>query len=249
MLIAPGASLGGARPKASVVDERGQLWIAKFPSARDEVDVGAWEEVAHKLAKSAKITVPPAEARRFGSHYHTFLTRRFDRTDTGERLHFASAMTLLNHSDGYDASAGASYLELVEFIAKEGASAFEDLEQLWRRIVFFICISNVDDHLRNHGFMLHPKGWSLAPAYDVNPSIDREGLHLNISETDNAQDIEVAFSVIEYFRIKKARANEIVREVIDIVTGWRAIASSVGISAGEQDRMAHAFRVADSWKK
>ncbi len=246
MLIAPGGSLGGARPKASVIDEQGHLWIAKFPSTRDEVDMGAWEVVVHKLAQRAGIAVAQASARRFGSRYHTFLTRRFDRTDGGGRLHFASAMTLLNRVDGDGAATGASYLELVQFLSKEGAQAPDDLGQLWRRIVFFICVSNTDDHLRNHGFMLQPKGWALAPAYDMNPVSTGNGLHLNISESDNAQDLELALSVIEYFRLKKPQAEKIIADVIETVKTWRAVASSVGISSGEQDRMANAFRIIET---
>lgn len=249
LLIAPGGSLGGARPKASVVDEQGHLWIAKFPSTRDEVDIGAWEDVVHKLAHRAGIIIAQGSARRFGSQYHTFLTRRFDRTDTGDRLHFASAMTLLKHVDGDAAATGASYLELVEFLSKEGARATEDLEQLWRRIVFFICVSNTDDHLRNHGFMLQPKGWSLAPAYDMNPVATGDGLQLNISESDNAQDLDLALSVTEYFRLKKPQAEKIISDVAQTVKSWRSVASSAGIGAGEQERMSHAFRVADAWKK
>jgi serine/threonine-protein kinase HipA len=122
------------------------------------------------------------------------------------------------------------------------------LEQLWRRIVFFICVSNTDDHLRNHGFMLQQKGWALAPAYDINPVAMGNGLHLNISESDNSQDLELALSVIEYFRLKKTRAQEILAEVAGVAKTWRAVASAEGISAGEQDRMSPAFRVADAWK-
>lgn len=249
LLIAPGGSLGGARPKASVVDEQGHLWIAKFPSTRDEFDVGAWEGVIQKLAQRAGVVVAPASVRRFGSQQHTFLTRRFDRTEGGERLHFASAMTLLNRSDGDGASTGVSYLELVEFLSKEGANATEDLEQLWRRIVFFICVSNTDDHLRNHGFMLQPKGWALAPAYDMNPVSTGEGLHLNISESDNAQDLDFALSVSEYFRLKKPKAKNIIEEVTTAVKEWRALATQVGITKGEQDRMSRAFRGAKKGRK
>ncbi len=249
LLIAPGGSLGGARPKASVVDEQGHLWIAKFPSARDEVDTGAWENVVHILAQRAGITVAQGSARRFGSRYHTFLTRRFDRADNGDRLHFASAMTLLNHRDGDAAVTAASYLELVQFLSKEGAQATDDLEQLWRRIVFFICVSNTDDHLRNHGFMLQQKGWALAPAYDMNPVSTGNGLHLNISESDNAQDLTLALSVAEYFRLKKPMANKIIAEVTETVKTWRIVANSNGISTSEQDRLSNAFRVAEAWKR
>jgi serine/threonine-protein kinase HipA len=242
MLIAPGGSLGGARPKASVVDERGHPWIAKFPSVADDRDVGAWESVTHELARRAGIEVPHGSARRFNSRHHTFMTKRFDRTDTGERIHFASAMTLLNRADGDSATTGASYLELVELIAKAGAQPSADLEQLWRRIVFFICVSNTDDHLRNHGFMLGPKGWRLAPAYDINPVETSDGLHLNISEDDNALDLDLALSVAKYFRLKKARAAAIIAEVVAAVKSWREVASAAGIGAAEQQRMRAAFQ-------
>ena len=139
MLITPGSSLGGARPKASVVDEKKHLWIAKFPSANDENDIGAWEMVVHNLALRAQITAAQTHLQKFTSRHHTFLSKRFDRDNEGHRIHFASAITLLQRCDGDDASKGASYLELAEFIIQQGAQATRDLEQLWRRIVFFIC--------------------------------------------------------------------------------------------------------------
>ena len=170
MLIAPGGSLGGARPKASVRDERDRLWIAKFPSRNDEDDIAAWERVVHDLAERAGVVVPEVQLRRFGSSnsgghgHHTFLSRRFDRTDDGGRLHFASAMTLLDRVDGQDADDGVSYVELADLLMRLGSNTSADLEQLWRRIVFSICVSNTDDHLRNHGFMLAPTGGrSLRP--------------------------------------------------------------------------------------
>lgn len=156
LLIAPGSSLGGARPKASVMDEHNYLWIAKFPSRNDDKDIAAWEMVTNQLAISAGINVAEGRLLQFNNRYHTFLTKRFDRTITGERIHFASAMTLLGHMDGEDAS-GASYLELMEFISRHGASVENDLEELWRRIVFSICVKNTDDHLRNHGFYLRKR--------------------------------------------------------------------------------------------
>lgn len=243
MLIAPGGSLGGARPKASVLDESGNLWIAKFPSRTDKRDIGAWEKVVHELAKQAKINLPEARVEKFASSHHTFLSRRFDRTSTGERLHFASAMTLLQRSDGDDASSGANYLELAEFIVRQGAQPNQDLEQLWRRIVFYICISNTDDHLRNHGFILKPQGWVLSPAFDINPNAEGDGLKLNISETDNSQDLKLAEEVAGYFRVKPDHAKKIIKEVILAVRHWREEASLLGISKKEQDRMSEAFRV------
>ncbi|MDR3492576.1 MAG: HipA domain-containing protein [Gammaproteobacteria bacterium] len=246
MLIAPGGSLGGARPKASVVDESKHLWIAKFPSGNDEYDMGAWEMIVYKLAERAKLNMPKAMLQKFNSRHHTFISKRFDRTNKGERIHFASAMTLLQHSDGDDASKGASYLELAEFIMQQGAQPEQDLAQLWRRIVFFICVSNVDDHLRNHGFILQNNGWVLSPAFDINPVASGNGLKLNISETDNSQDLLLAKEVAEYFRIKPERADKIIQEVIKAVKCWRKEAKSLGISMREQDDMEHAFRIAES---
>jgi serine/threonine-protein kinase HipA len=252
MLIAPGGSLGGARPKASVRDTEGQLWIAKFPSRNDQDDVGAWERVVHDLAARAGIIVPEAQLRRVGASksgghgHHTFLTRRFDRTKGG-RLHFASAMTLLDRIDGQNPQDGISYLELADLLMRLGSNTTADLEQLWRRIVFSICVSNTDDHLRNHGFMLEPTGWALAPAYDMNPDPHGAGLALNISETDNAQDIDLALSVASVFRVKKKRAQEIASEIAVAVNDWRALATSHGLSRVAQDRAHRAFRVADAW--
>lgn len=252
MLIAPGGSLGGARPKASVRDERNRLWIAKFPSANDEDDIGAWERVVHDLAERAGIVVPDAQLHLFGSkkasgHGHrTFLTRRFDRTEDGERLHFASAMTLTGRVDGQGADDGVSYVELADLLMRFGSRTTADLEQLWRRIVFSICVSNTDDHLRNHGFMLEPTGGALAPAYDMNPDPHGAGLKLNISETDNAQDLDLALSVASVFRVKKKRAEEIVADITDTVKQWRTVATSHELPRAAQDRMLRAFRVAEA---
>lgn len=241
LLLSPGSSLGGARPKASVVDERGRFWIAKFPSRGDAVDKGAWELVAHGLAAKCGIRVPAARAERFGRQGHTFLGQRFDRTARGTRVHFASAMTLLGRRDGDDAQSGASYLELAEFIMRQGASPNENLAQLWRRIVFNICISNTDDHLRNHGFLLTPDGWTLSPTYDLNPEPDGQGLSLNIDEQDNALSIELAVASASYFRVG-ADAATIARSITKTVTKhWRALAAEQGIARGAIERMEPAF--------
>jgi serine/threonine-protein kinase HipA len=241
MLIAPGGSLGGARPKASVLDDTGSLWIAKFPSRRDDDDMGAWEEVAHVLARRAGINTATTQTKKFASKHHTFLSKRFDRTPRGGRLHFASAMTLLQRSDGDDAASGVSYLEMAEFLIQAGSKTDIDLEELWKRIIFFICISNTDDYLRNHGFMLEPNGWSLAPAYDINPTAHGAGLRLNISETDNAQDLELALEVAPYFRLSESRAVEIIRSTVKVVQNWPQVAKRLGISKREQEGMASAF--------
>ena len=176
MLIAPGGSLGGTRPKANVVDPDGHLWIAKFPSVRDQHDVGAWEMVIHTLARGCGLRVTDSLSRRFANAHQTFLVKRFDRTGCGRRLHFASAMTLTGRQDGDDASTGASYLEIARVLIDHGAQTDIDLQELWSRIVFNLMVSNTDDHLRNHGFILVPgKGWRLSPAFDINPVPHAQG--------------------------------------------------------------------------
>lgn len=245
MLIAPGASLGGARPKASIINEDGSLWIAKFPSRNDKGDIGGWEIVTYELAIMAGITMAESKVQKFSSDYYTFITKRFDRTDNGERLHFASAMTMLGYTDGQDHEDGASYLELVEFLQTNGAQVDQDLEELWRRIVFSICVTNTDDHLRNHGFMLTEGGWVLSPAYDINPIETGTGLKLNISDEDNALDLDLAMEVCEFFRLSEERAGEIIEEVKAAVRNWRDIADKYGISRTEQELKALAFTNAE----
>jgi serine/threonine-protein kinase HipA len=243
MLIAPGGSLGGARPKASVVDPQGQLWIAKFPSVRDAHDMGAWELVVHTLARGCGLAVPQSLARPFASPHHTFLVQRFDRTPQG-RLHFASAMTLTGHLDGDDASTGASYLEIARVLIDHGAQTDTDLHELWSRIVFNMLVSNTDDHLRNHGFILVPgKGWRLSEAYDMNPVPESHGLKLNVSEADNAMDLELARSVAPYFRVSKKLADEVIARSQAVVKQWPKIANSLQVRPREQEQMADAFRL------
>lgn len=244
MLVNPGSSLGGARPKSSVLDPSGHLWIAKFPSKADRDDIGAWEMVAYELALASGIRMAECQARKFSSQYHTFLTKRFDRTSGGRRLHFASAMTQLGYTDGADAAAGVSYLEMVEFLMAQGAQVEEDLHELWRRIVLSICISNSDDHLRNHGFLLTNRGWRLSPAFDINPVENSAGLKLNITETDNALDLDLAMEVHPYFRLSLARAREILAQVREAVRIWREVAAKYGISKARQELKATAFQAA-----
>lgn len=238
ILIAPGASLGGARPKASVIDEEGQLWIAKFPSAKDRIDIGGWEMVVNELGEKAGVKIAKGITRNFNNEQHTFICKRFDRTVKRERIHFASAMTLLGQTDG---TTGTSYLDIAEFILQNGASPNADLEELWRRIVFYISVKNTDDHLRNHGFLLTPNGWTLSPAYDINPVYFGTGLSLNISETDNALDLNLAMSVAKYFRITDKNAQEIISKTKNVVAQWQRIATKYKIKKSEQELMAHAF--------
>lgn len=239
MLMSPGSSLGGARPKASVVDESQHFWIAKFPSRYDDYDIAAWEYLAYQLALQADIKMAPSRIEKFNSHHHTFLTKRFDRTQTS-RLHFTSAMTQLGY---YDGDYEASYLELAQFLTEQGSNTKKDLEQLWRRIIFNIAISNTDDHLRNHGFIYQKNGWILSPAYDVNPVATTNGLHLNITDRDNSLNYDLAMEVIDFFQLKRLNAEKIKSEVLTSVSQWKQTATNIGISRGEQQLMASAFNV------
>ena len=242
LLITPGSSLGGSRPKSSVLDPQNNLWIAKFPSKTDQFNVGAWEMVVHELAIESGINMPESLIEKFSSRYHTYLSKRFDRLNTGHRIHFASALTLLGYSDGVSFSDGVSYLELAEFIIQNGAKVNEDLKELWKRIVFYICVSNTDDHLRNHGFILTDNGWILSPAYDVNPVESGSGLSLNISEDDNSLNLNLVKEVAEYFRINTKESDEIIAFITSVVKRWRSIATDIGISKSEQELMSNAFR-------
>jgi serine/threonine-protein kinase HipA len=238
-LISPGSSLGGARPKASVVDEENHLWIAKFPSRYDDYDIAAWEYLTHRLALDAGIQMAPCRIEKFNSRYHSFLTRRFDRTETS-RLHFTSALTQLGYYDGeYD----ASYLELAQFLTDHGANTKKDLEQLWRRIIFYIAVSNTDDHLRNHGFIYHKGGWLLSPAYDINPVTPASGLHLNITDNDNSLNYDLAMEVSDFFQLGKTEAEKIRDEVLTSVKRWDSLAKIIGISPSERQMLSPAFNL------
>ena len=241
MLVAPGSSLGGARPKANVLDKDGSLWIAKFPSRKDRRDVGAWEAVCCDMAMKSGIKVSDFKTERFNDRYHTFLTKRFDRTAGVKRRQFTSAMTLLGYSDGEN-SEGASYLEIAEWIERNCMNVNENLTELFRRIVFNIAVSNCDDHLRNHGFIYSPKGWTLSPAYDLTPDPKGYGLKLNISETDNSLDYDLALSIIPYLGINKDTAEGIIDKTRNVVSEWRKIATRYGIPNSEQDLTESAFR-------
>jgi len=244
VLLAPGSSIGGARPKAGVCDENQDLWIAKFPGRNDRTDVGGWELVTHRLAEAAGLKMPEATALKLGQPHHTFIVKRFDRAVVNgkrERIHFASAMTMLGYSDGTSFKDGASYLEIVEFLIRYGADNESDLHELWRRIVFSICVSNTDDHLRNHGFLLQPDGWKLSPAYDINPDPQGNGLSLNLSDDDNSLSLDLAREVAEYFRLNHSQADSIIDEVRQAVAQWRVTANEIGIPRGEQEMMRRAF--------
>ncbi len=236
-LLAPGSSLGGARPKASVEAPDGSLWIAKFPSKNDDMNVGAWEMVVHNLAVDCGLNVPEAKLEGFSDNGSTYLVKRFDRKGK-QRIHFTSAMTLLGKKDGED----ASYLDIASFIKANGQSPQADLEELWKRIVFGMAVSNTDDHLRNHGFLLSDSGWKLSPMYDVNPIYYGSNLSLCVDKDNNELDYELALSTAKYYNISKAKAESLVNDIKGIVSNnWRKAASLCGLNRGEIERMSPAF--------
>lgn len=240
-LLRPGSSLGGARPKATVVDTDGQLWIAKFPSKNDMNNTGAWEKVVHDLARMCGLNVPDSKLETFSKLGSTFLVKRFDR-DGEKRIHFASAMTLLNKKDGASAQDGSSYLDLVSIIKSSGANPMADLVELWKRIVFNMAVSNTDDHLRNHAFILKRNGWVLSPLYDVNPVPYGDELSLNVNEEDNRISISLAVETAHRFGIREEDAQRMANEIIDVVkNNWEKLAEKYRIPRGKVEDMRPAF--------
>ena len=239
MLLSPGSSLGGARPKANVKDPEGNLWIAKFPSRHDEHDAGAWEYVVHELAKMCGINVPEAKLVKFSSRGSTFLSKRFDRIQD-KRIHFASAMTLLGKEDGE--SGETSYFDLLSFIMESSSRPKEDAKELFKRLVFNIAVKNTDDHLRNHGFILGKKGWRLSPCFDVNPNPEGTHLSLNVSESVNSLDVELALETASCYGLMKDEAKEIEESVRRIVKeNYASLASKAGVSESSIKVMSKAF--------
>lgn len=243
-LIGPGSSLGGARPKATIQDIDGSLWIAKFPSKHDEINSGAWEMVAHDLAVLCNLDVPEARLEHFSNLGSTFLVKRFDRQ--GERrIHFSSAMTMLGKVDGASSEDGSGYLDIASFIKANGENPKNDLLELWKRIVFNMAISNTDDHLRNHGFLLSKSGWKLSPMYDTNPVPYGDTLSLNVSETDNSISIDLALESAKYYELSNDEAIEISNSILSTVKeNWEKLANKYGINRNEIEYMRPAFYVA-----
>lgn len=240
-LVAPGSSLGGARPKASVLAPDNSLWIAKFPSKHDEINVGAWEMVVHDLAVLCNLDVPEAKLENFSKIGSTFLIKRFDRAGN-RRIHFASAMTLLGKNDGAGASDGSGYLDIASIIRQNSVTPKKDLHELWCRMVFNMAVSNTDDHLRNHGFILGKEGWSLSPMYDVNPSIYGDTLSLNVDSDSNLIDFNLALSVAKLYDLTEQQAVEKLNKIKSVVeSNWEKFARQYGVSRSEIEGMSPAF--------
>lgn len=231
-LVHPGTSLGGARPKVVVVNDEGRLCMAKFPSRNDDYDVGLWEHHSHLLAKEAGVIAAETGVVDTGGQYHTLFSKRFDRTADGRRKHFASAMTLLGLTDGCDAKTGNGYLDIVDFILQNCCDVEANLRQLYRRVAFNIAIGNSDDHFRNHGFLLTPKGWTLSPAYDMNPTLnDYQALMIN--STTNQADLNILLDSSDEYMIGRKEAETIIEEVKSGVRQWKYIANRLGITKRE----------------
>ena len=231
-LVQPGSSLGGARPKASVVDRDGRLCIAKFPSRRDDYDAGLWEHLCHQLATRAGISTAQTRVLKTSNEYHTFISERFDRTDEGKRIHFASAMTLLGLQDGDNALSGFGYLDIVDFILRHSGDTEQNLRELYRRVAFNICIGNSDDHFRNHGFLLTRMGWTLSPAYDMNPTLNTHQ-SLLISSTTSEANLGILLEASEEYMLPHKVARSIIDEVRQGLEGWQNLATRLGISQRE----------------
>jgi serine/threonine-protein kinase HipA len=239
-LVAPGSSLGGARPKAVVRDEAGHLCLAKFPARLDRYNVGAWEYVVNRLARQAGIAVPDARLLDLGPDGSTLLLRRFDRTASGARIPFASAMTLLGRRDG---ESGTSYLDIAEFLLRQGAQPADDTRELFKRVLFGVAVSNTDDHLRNHGMFLTPSGWTLAPAFDLNPNPEGGPHALLLDEVHDEGDLDTVMDAHRSFGVSAQDAKQAYADVVAAVRGWEAVAAEAGIGKRERERMGAAFLV------
>jgi serine/threonine-protein kinase HipA len=240
LLLAPGSSLGGARPKAAVTDSNGRLHIAKFPHAQDEYSVERWSFLAHTLATKAGINVASSRIVQVDRR-SVLVVARFDRKGA-VRIPFLSAMSMLGAADGET----HSYLELVDALRRYGADSNEDQRELWKRVLFSILISNLDDHLRDHGFLYDTakRGWRLSPAYDLNPvprDVKAPFLSTFVNEKDNSASFELVLSTAQYYGLPPADARQIVKETLTAVSGWRKAAAKLGISKREIERMASAF--------
>ena len=241
-LLRPGTSLGGARPKATVKDDDGNLAVAKFPSRKDDYDVALWEHFCHVMGRKAGINVADTHVVS-GGQYNILLSKRFDRTGAGRRKHFASALTLLGLNDGDNASTGCGYTDIVDFIVRCGCDVKNNLEELYRRVAFNIIVGNSDDHFRNHGFILTQKGWELSPAYDINPTLYEEH-SLLINRETNKSDLDILLKSAGEYMWSAAVAARIIAEVKTSMKTWRGEAAKLKLSRRDADMFAPRF---DKW--
>jgi serine/threonine-protein kinase HipA len=239
-LLHPGTSLGGARPKASVVDSNQNLNIAKFPSINDEYDVGLWEFLSNQMAKIAGINIPESKVIKNDNRFHSFISKRFDRLSPNTRVQFASALSLLGLEDGDNASSGKGYIDIVDFILQSCTDSKSNIEELYRRVAFNICIGNSDDHFRNHGFLLTPKGWTLSPVYDLNPTLN-DFQTLLINSKTNEADLGILLDSYQEYMINRSTAENIIKKVVDSVSQWEVLARNIHVPKYEIDRFREKF--------
>lgn len=240
VLVAPGSSLGGARPKANFRNADGSLWIAKFPKQDDKEDIGLWEGITLELANLCGIRVPEFKVEKISGEHHTFLVKRFDRT-TDRREMFVSAMTMLQKKDGEE----ASYLSIAEFLQDNGREGIDnEMRELWRRMVFNVMVSNRDDHLRNHGFLRDGQGWYLSPAYDMNPNKAKATHSISLNFDSAEPSLDVLFEAVEYLRLDWDDAAEIAKNVHQVLNSWRDVAKAYGAKNAQIDLMSPAFQMA-----
>lgn len=241
-LIGPGSSLGGARPKATIKDTNGDLWIAKFPSKHDEIDAGAWEKTCYDLAKLCGLKVCDSKLVKYSKNGSTFMIKRFDR-EGKERIHFISSMTALGLKDGDGASNGFGYLDIVSFVKSNCKNVDENLKELFKRIVFNMCVGNSDDHFRNHGFIYKNKVLELSPVYDINPNPDANYLSLNIDNNSSLISIETLLNSYKFYGLTKEEALNTINNIKNIVnTNYKNVALKNGISESSLKYMESAFK-------
>lgn len=231
-LFQPGSSMGGARPKACV-QSGGQLYLAKFPSINDDINVSRWEHFAHLMAKECGITVAETKVIKAGTGQDVLLSKRFDRTEDNKRIHMASSLTLLGLTDGDGQRTGKGYLDIVDFIISGGGSHIEvNLEELYKRVAFNICIGNTDDHFRNHAFLLSKEGWELSPAYDMNPT-NSMFQALLIDAKTNDSSLNRLYNAHEHYMLDDTTARGIIMDVTKNMKHWENMAEDIGLPRRE----------------
>lgn len=239
-LFQPGSSMGGARPKACVQSD-GHLYIAKFPSINDDINVSRWEHFAHLMAKECGINVAETHVIKAGNGQDILLSRRFDRNDQDQRVHMASSLTLLGLNDGDGERTGKGYLDIVDFIISGGGNHVEaNLQELYRRVAFNICIGNTDDHFRNHAFLLNKEGWELSPAYDMNPTNNMYQALL-VDVNSNASSLDLLYNAHELYMLDEHTAKTIIMDVVQNMMNWESKAVDVGFTKGEMSYFADRY--------
>lgn len=245
-LFKPGSSVGGARPKACVVDGE-ELYIAKFPSVTDMADNAKWEYFANKIAENCGIRTAKTRICHLSTDKNVFLSKRFDRSTEGKRIHMASAVSLLGIPPSQISKDIHHYSEIADLIISIGCNVEDSLEELYRRIALNICIGNGDDHLKNHAFLLTRKGWELSPVYDINPDFAK-GHALLIDNYSNESSLDILFNAHKDYHLSVDVAYGVIKDVINAMTHWEITASECGLKNNEIDVYRERFDFGTKWK-